>query len=231
MIQTAFRLVIFDCDGVLVDSEPISNQVFADMLGEIGIPVTLDYMFDNFMGHSMAYCLGRVASLLGRPPAPDFAEAYRRRVKQALAAQLKPVPGIAAALDAIDLPYCVASNGDDDKIRATLEITGLLARFAGKQFSVSDVARGKPAPDIFLYAAQQHGINPAACLVIEDSCVGVKAAVAAGMTVFGYAALTSAVRLIEAGCDGVFSDMAQLPQMEGGGRNPIIEGNYLFSNI
>ena len=210
MEKAGFQLVIFDCDGVLVDSERLSNQVFADMLGEIGIAVTLDYMFDNFMGHSMAYCMDRVAFLLGHPPPSDFAVNYRTRSKRAFESDLKAIPGIAAALDAIELPLCVASSGDHDKMRTTLGVTGLLPRFEGKLFSATEVARSKPAPDIFLHAAKRHGIAPAACLVIEDSPVGVTAAVAAGMTVFGYAALTPGVRLMAAGCDRVFGTMAEL---------------------
>ncbi len=219
--STAFELVIFDCDGVLVDSERLSNQVFADMLGEIGIAVTLDYMYDNFMGHSMAHCLELVASLLGRPPGPGFADTYRRRLRQAFEADLQAVSGIAAALDAIGRPYCVASSGDHDKMRTTLGITGLLPRLEGKLFSVTEVARSKPAPDIFLHAAKRHGIAPAACLVIEDSPVGVTAAVAAGMTVFGYAALTPAARLTAAGCERVFCDMAELPALVVAGKKPV----------
>ena len=105
MARTTFELVIFDCDGVLVDSERLSNQVFADMLGEIGVGVTLDYMYDNFKGHSMAHCMELVAALLYRRPEPGFAEAYRIRVRQAFATQLQAVPGIADALDGIGLPY------------------------------------------------------------------------------------------------------------------------------
>lgn len=220
MAQTAFELVIFDCDGVLVDSERLSNQIFADMLGEIGIPVTLYYMYDNFMGHSMAHCLELVAVLLGRRPESGFAEAYRQRVRQAFEAELKAVPGIADALDNLGLPFCVASSGDHDKMRTTLGITGLLPRFEGKLFSVTEVARSKPAPDIFLHAARFHGIAPAACLVIEDSTVGATAAVAAGMTVFGYAALTPGARLMAAGCQRVFGTMAELPALVAANRAP-----------
>ena len=213
MQRTAFELVIFDCDGVLVDSERVSNQVFADMLGEIGVPVTLDYMFDNFMGHATPHCLALVASLLGHAPPADFATRYRARTKQAFESDLRPIPGIAAALDAIKLPYCVASNGDHDKMRTTLGITGLLPRLEGKLFSATEVARSKPAPDIFLHAARHYGIAPEACLVIEDSPVGATGAVAAGMTVFGYAAHTPGARLLEVGCERVFSHMAELPAL------------------
>lgn len=211
--MTKFELVIFDCDGVLVDSERISNRVFADMLGEIGIPVTLDYMFEHFMGRSMGYCIGLVTALLGQPTPNDFAERYREKVKAAFASQLRAVEGIEAALNQISLPFCVASSGDHDKMRTTLGMTGLLPRFEGKLFSVTEVARSKPAPDIFLHAARMIGVDPQACIVIEDSPTGVTAAVAAGMTVLGYAALTPATRLFDAGAHRVFHRMAELPSL------------------
>ena len=218
MKKIAFKLVIFDCDGVLVDSERLSNQVFADMLSEIGVAVTLEYMFDNFMGHSMTHCMNLVATLLGHAPPQDFTANYRTRLKQAFEQALRPVPGIAVVLDAIALPCCVASSGDHDKMRTTLGITGLLPRFKGKLFSVTEVARGKPAPDVFLHAAQRCGVAAAACLVIEDSPIGVTGAVAAGMTVFGYAALTPEARLRAAGCNQTFNNMSMLPALVAAGR-------------
>ena len=227
----AFALVIFDCDGVLVDSECLSNQVFADMLGELGIAVTLDYMYDNFKGHSMGYCLDLVTALLGRSPDPGFTDVYGKRLKHAFEAHLKAVPGIIKALDMVDavgLPYCVASNGSHDKMRTTLGITGLLPRFEGKLFSITEVGRGKPAPDIFLHAAQRNGVVPEACLVIEDSPTGVQAGVAAGMTVFGYGALTPARTLLDVGCHRVFYDMAELPALAAAGKAPAASKQLAF---
>jgi HAD superfamily hydrolase (TIGR01509 family) len=205
-----FELVIFDCDGVLVDSERITNQVFAQMLNELGLPVKLDDMFENFVGHSMQQCLTLIADMLGHAPPKDFVESYRKRTKAALESQLVAVTGIESALDNIALPYCVASSGDHDKMRMTLGITGLLPRFDGKLYSVTEVEKPKPSPDVFLYAAQQQGISPAACVVIEDTPTGVLAAVAAGMTVYGYAALTPAHRLLTAGAHGVFRSMDEI---------------------
>ena len=211
--MTQFQLVIFDCDGVLVDSERLSNQVFADMLNELGFPATLDYMFDHFVGHSMAYCLDLVARLLGQPPPANFADQYRERVKDAFVAKLQTVDGIETALNEIKLPYCVASSGDHDKRRTTLGITGLLPRFDGKLFSVTEVGKGKPWPDIFLHAARSNGVAPDRCVVVEDSPTGVTAAVAAGMTVLGYAALTAPAGLLAAGAHHVFTNMAELPRL------------------
>jgi HAD superfamily hydrolase (TIGR01509 family) len=206
-----FELVIFDCDGVLVDSERITNQVFAQMLNELGLPVTLDDMFERFVGHSMPYCLEMIAELLGHAPPDGFVDNYRTRTRSALHSDLKAIPGIAEALDGIALPYCVASSGDHDKMRTTLGITGLLPRFEGKLFSVTEVARGKPAPDVFLYAASKFGVAPSACVVIEDTPTGVAAGVAAGMTVYGYAALMPAKRLQDAAAHLIFDNMANLP--------------------
>jgi HAD superfamily hydrolase (TIGR01509 family) len=208
-----FELIIFDCDGVLVDSERITNQVFAEMLNELGLAVTLDDMFEQFVGHSMSYCLDLIASMLGEAPPPGFVDEYRRRTQVALEADLKAVEGISDVLDVLDLPFCVASSGSHEKMRLTLGITGLWPRFEGKLFSVTEVAQGKPAPDVFLHAASKYGIEPSACAVIEDTPTGVTAGVAAGMTVFGYSALTPAARLLAAGAHHVFGRMDELPML------------------
>ena len=208
-----FDLVIFDCDGVLVDSERITNQVFADMLNEIGVAVTLDDMFEKFVGLSMGQCLELITAMLRKAPPGDFVEQYKKRTTAALLSKLTAVPGIEQALDALAIPFCVASSGDHDKMRTTLGITKLLPRFVGKIYSVAEVARGKPYPDVFLHAARQQGAEPASCIVIEDTPTGVKAGVAAGMTVLGYSALTPAHRLLEAGAHSTFEDMTLLPTL------------------
>jgi HAD superfamily hydrolase (TIGR01509 family) len=212
-----FKLVIFDCDGVLVDSERIGNQIFSDMLNALGLPSTLEDMFEHFVGHSMSYCMERVAERLGALPPADFVDVYRARVAVAFASELHAVVGIEAALDQIVVPCCVASNGDHDKMRTTLGITRMLSRFEGKLFSATEVARGKPWPDVYLHAARSCGVRPDKCVVVEDSPIGVAAAVAAGMTVLGYAALTPARRLLSAGAHHVFIDMAELPSLVNAG--------------
>lgn len=211
--MSGFELIIFDCDGVLVDSERITNRIFSEMLNGLGIPVTLDDMFEHFVGRSMDQCLDLIAQLLGHAPPDDFVANYRVKTRAALESGLMPVPSVAIALNGIKLPYCVASNSDHHTMRMTLGLTGLLPRFEGKLFSVTEVARGKPAPDLFLYAAQRCGASPNACIVIEDSPTGVSAGIAAGMKVFGYAALTPHARLLGAGAHRTFSDMAQLPSL------------------
>jgi HAD superfamily hydrolase (TIGR01509 family) len=208
-----FGLVIFDCDGVLVDSEPITNRIFVSMLNELGIRVTPNDMFERFVGKSMAQCLEIVAGLLGRDVPADFVREYEARTTAALKSDLKPVQGIEAALQAIQVPYCVASNGSHARMHTTLGTTGLLPRFLGKLFSVADVAKGKPAPDVYLHAARQFGVAPDACAVVEDTPTGVTAGVAAGMNVFGYCALTPARQLVEAGARCTFNRMSDLPDL------------------
>lgn len=210
-----FEVVIFDCDGVLVDSEYLTNTVFAEMLNELGLPVTLEDMFDKFVGNSMVKCLEIIKEMLGKPAPKDFAEQYRARTKLALESNLKPVKGVEDVLKKIKLPYCVASSGDHEKMRTTLGITGLLPYFEGKFFSVTEVARGKPHPDIFLYAADKMRVEPRRCIVVEDTPIGVAAGVAAGMKVFGYAELMNPQRLKESGASLVFTEMKLLPQLIG----------------
>ncbi|RAP57060.1 HAD family phosphatase [Oleiagrimonas sp. MCCC 1A03011] len=213
-----FRLLILDCDGVLVDSERIANRVFAEMLGELGLTLQLNDMFEHFVGLTMTQCLDRVADLLGRPAPLGFVAAYDRRTRDALEHEVQPVPGIVEALDHITLPCCVASNGEQAKMRISLGATGLWPRFRGRTFSAEEVPRPKPAPDVYLLAAERNGTDPADCLVVEDTPTGIAAAAAAGMTVFGYAANMPAQRLRAAGAHAVFEDMRELPARIAAGR-------------
>src|SRR5262249_27957089 len=155
----------------------------------------LEYMFEHFVGHSMVHCMTLVRGLLGREPPRDFEATHRERTRAALSTGLAPVPGIADVLSRLTMPFCVASSGDHDKMRTTLGITGLLPRFDGRLFSVTEVPRGKPFPDVFLHAALTMGAAPERTAVVEDTPVGAQAGRAAGMTVFGYAARTPAERL------------------------------------
>jgi HAD superfamily hydrolase (TIGR01509 family) len=205
-------LVIFDCDGVLVDSEPIANRVFTDLLNEIGLRTTLAETMRDYVGRSMASCMAIVTERLGRPVPDDFVDAFRDRTADAFRAELRAVPGIEAALDAVREPTCVASSGEHRKIRLSLGLTGLLPRFEGRIFSAQDVPRGKPHPDLFLHAARTLGADPARCAVVEDSPLGVQAGVAAGMTVFGFAARTEAAALAALGA-ATFDDMTRLPDL------------------
>lgn len=210
------ELVIFDCDGVLVDSERIAVRVQVSLGAELGWPLTEEEVVDRFIGRSHAAIHEQVADRLGEETAAVWSERFERLHREAVDAGLVPVEGVVEALDTMTLPTCVASSGSHDKMRHTLGRTGLYDRFAGRVFSASEVARGKPAPDLFLHAARQLGVDPAACVVVEDSRPGVLAARAAGMRAFGYAGgLTPAERLAGPGT-AVFHDMRKLPALVAG---------------
>jgi HAD superfamily hydrolase (TIGR01509 family) len=206
-------LVILDCDGVLVDSEPISNRILAERLTAIGLPTSTEESIRDYMGRSWASCAALIEQRLGRPLPDGFADGYHAELFAELRRELRPVPGIEAALDAIAAPTCVASSGAHEKIRTSLATTGLLERFEGRIFSAVDVEHGKPAPDLFLHAAAAMGSAPEDCVVVEDAPAGVAAGRAAGMTVLGYAALTPAEALEGA---RVFTSMAELPALLNG---------------
>ncbi|MFE0648452.1 HAD family hydrolase [Streptomyces sp. NPDC059534] len=207
------ELVIFDCDGVLVDSERIAVRVQVALGAELGWPLTEEEVVDRFIGCSHAAIRAQVADRLGEERAATWSERFEQLHREAVDEGLAPVDGLPEALDALTLATCVASSGTHDKMRHTLGRTGLHERFAGRIYSASEVSRGKPAPDLFLYAARQMGVDPAACVVVEDSRPGVQAARAAGMRSLGYAGgLTPAERLEGAGTT-VFHDMRELPAL------------------
>ncbi|MFF7333350.1 HAD-IA family hydrolase [Streptomyces sp. NPDC008150] len=207
------ELVIFDCDGVLVDSERIAARIQVALGAELGWPLTEAEVVDRFIGRSHAAIHEQVAVQLGPDTAAVWAARFEQLHREAVDAELAPVDGLPEALDALTLPTCVASSGSHDKMRHTLGRTGLYERFAGRIHSSTDVSRGKPAPDLFLHAAQQMGVDPEACVVVEDSQPGVHAARAAGMRAFGYAGgLTPAERL-EGPDTVVFYDMRRLPNL------------------
>ena len=210
-----FDLIIFDCDGVLVDSERVANTVFARVLDEVcGLQFTLDDMFNTFVGHSRMQCLQKIEAMIGAPPPPDLDRRYQRDINEVLERTVQAIEGIESILQTINLPYCVASSGSHEKMKMTLGRTGLMQYVEGRVFSTSDVERGKPHPDIYLHAARTMGVDdPARCLVVEDSPIGITGAVAAGMCVFGFAELMPAERLQAAGADKVFTRMHDLPSL------------------
>ena len=210
------QLVIFDCDGVLVDSEPVANRMLGQMLRELGLDLTQEQIFERFVGYSLPHCLSVIEGMLGHAPPENFLRDLQARTFAAFKTELRAMPGIDQALDELEtagLPYCVASSGDHEKMNTTLGITGLLPRFAGRIFSVTQVARGKPAPDVYLFAARQLGAEPSACVVVEDTPPGVQAGAAAGMTVFGFSAHTPEQKLKAAGAHRTFDDLRQLFSM------------------
>jgi beta-phosphoglucomutase-like phosphatase (HAD superfamily) len=216
----AARYVIFDCDGVLVDSEPISNRLLAEALTGIGLPMTEEESTASFMGRSWTSNVEVIEERLGRKVPPDLRARYLDDMHAAFERELQPVPGIAAALDRIEMTWCVASSSDPGQIRFSLGHTGLLERFTqpaspagtgdGRLFSATEVAHGKPAPDLFLHAAARMGWEPAQCAVVEDSQAGVQAGLAAGMMVLGYAGRTDPALLAGA---RVFTRMDELPEL------------------
>jgi len=211
-LRTMTRSVIFDCDGVLVDTELIANRVLASLLTRAGIPTTFDDCMRDYRGRAMASVIAAATQRLGAPLPFDVAERYYVEVKEIFRRELEPVPGVIAALDRIELPSCVASSGPHHKMEVTLRHTGLWERFEGRIFSASEVGIGKPAPDLFLHAARRMGFDPATTAVVEDSLPGVQAARAAGMRALAYARHTDAEQLAAAGGEP-FDDMAELPGM------------------
>jgi HAD superfamily hydrolase (TIGR01509 family) len=208
-----FELVIFDCDGVLIDSERIAVRVDAEILGELGWHLTEAEIIERFMGRSDAYMRGEIEAQLGRPLGPEWADEVRPRYRSAMEAELRPVEGVVDALDRITTPTCVASSSTHGHLQFGLGLTGLLDRFDGRIFSATEVENGKPAPDLFLHAAATLGVAPDRCAVVEDSRYGVEAARAAGMRAFGYAGgLTPADRLAGPATT-VFDHMHELPAL------------------
>jgi HAD superfamily hydrolase (TIGR01509 family) len=211
----SFTAVIFDCDGVLVDSEPIAAATLAALLSERGLPTTAADVDRDLKGRSWEDGLSVIRARLGRAPWPELRETYRERLFAAFDVELAPVAGVEAVLDGLALPCCVASSGDHERIRRGLRAGGLLDRFGEERiFSVDDVAHGKPAPDLFLHAAARMGFEPSTTVVVEDSTAGVEAGIAAGMTVLGYAERTPAEQLCAAGATP-FAAMAELPGLLG----------------
>ncbi|MBD2535932.1 HAD family hydrolase [Nostoc flagelliforme FACHB-838] len=208
----AVNLVIFDCDGVLVDSEPLTNRALTYILNDIGIKITYEEVLETFVGKSFSNCLEIIEYKLQRPLSKSFSKDFEEITFKLFEQELKPVDGVTEILDSIMVKTCIASSGSHEKLSKTLSLTGLLPRFTNRIFSVTEVTRGKPYPDIFLHAANEMGEHPKNCVVIEDSIPGVLAAVAANMKVFGYAERTDPQRLAQAGAI-VFNSMKQLPEL------------------
>lgn len=212
------ELVIFDLDGVLIDSELLAARALAEELTAIGHAVTTQDMIERFVGVSSAALLEDLARERGSPLPADFTERTRARMQALFANELKPVAGAAEALAALALPRCVASNSPSDYIARALALTDLAGHFAAEAlFSADMVRRPKPAPDVYLHAAESMGTRPARCLVVEDSVAGVTAARAAGMTVLGFAGAAHIAdrpahggRLRDAGAQHLLDDFADL---------------------
>ncbi len=211
-------LVIFDCDGVLVDSEALACVVHADALTQFGYAITADQVHDRFLGRSAKEARFEVETELGRALSDDYTVHLKSEIDRVFGEQLQPLPRLKDMLPHLTQKICVASSGTPTRIRSSLTTTGLIAHFAPNMFSAADVARGKPAPDLFLHAATQMGVEPRRCVVIEDSIAGVNAGLAAGMTVLGFAGGSHCrpghgQTLLALGAHAVFDDMSQLPEL------------------
>lgn len=181
-----FDAVVFDCDGVLVDSEPLMMKVDQQVFAEMGWHVELKELAEIFMGSSQAFFHAEVERRVGRALAPGWADSYSDWYETVFANELREIPGISSAIDALELPFAVASNSGHDRIRSSLTTVGLLDRFEGRICSAEDVANGKPSPDVYLRAAEILGVDPRRCIAIEDSEPGARAARSAGMRVVAY---------------------------------------------
>ena len=210
------ELVIFDCDGVLVDSERIAIEVDIEVLAELGWVLTRDEVIERFVGRSNDDVTSAIEAHLGRALDADWGDQFEPRYRDAMDAALTVVDGIVAVLDAVDaagLASCVASNGSHAKIEHSLGLTGLHPRFGDRIFSADDVARGKPAPDLFLHAAATMEVEPARCAVVEDSRFGIEAARAAGMAALGFGGGVSPAAWLEGPGTIVFEHMDELPAL------------------
>jgi len=205
--------VIFDCDGVLIDSERLAVKADVVMLRELGWPLSEAEVIERFVGRSDRDTQVAIEAHLGRKLPAGWEKRFEPLYQQTFAAKLVPVEGVLEALDRITLPSCIASSGTHEYLRYMLGLTGLYEGFAGRIFSAEDVARGKPAPDLFLHAAERMAAKPAGCVVVEDSRSGVEAARAAGMRVLAFAGGLSPAELLDGTNTILFEDMSELPRL------------------
>lgn len=186
--MSKYKCVIFDCDGVLVDSEPIGNQVLVDMANELGASIDLEYAYKHFKGGKMESCVDKIATLINKSVPEDFTDRYRQKSFEAFKANIKPVEGVIDLVRNLKIPYCVASSGPENKIRLNLELTGLLPYFENNIFSCYTIQKWKPSPAVFVWAAESLGFKSEDCIVVEDSIIGIRAAKNGGFDVIGYTA-------------------------------------------
>lgn len=207
--MSKYKCIIFDCDGVLIDSESIAIGVLVDMANELGANLNFKESLIALKGKSLNSCMALISDIIGNPLPDDFEKDYRARTFETFRKEIQPIKGIKEVLENLTVPFCVASSGPENKIRLNLDVTGLLPHFENKIFSCYTIQKWKPEPDIFLWAAETMGFNPKDCLVIEDSVSGVKAAKAGGFDVFGYAEHDYKNELEDL-ADKTFNSMAEL---------------------
>ena len=204
---------------MLADSEVLSNSVIAEIVTELGVPTTVDDAYRTYMGKRLSEVIETIERVIGRELPPDFADAYQRRTFEAFRARLEPIDGAREFITAWHtLPNCIASSSSPERLALSLDVLNMTALFEGRVFSASNVARGKPYPDIFLHAAAQLGVQPSECVVVEDSIGGVTAARAAGALAIGLTAASHIkpgfdAKLREAGADHVVASFAELDRI------------------
>lgn len=184
--MSKYKCIIFDCDGVLVDSEFIAISVLVDMANVLETGLDVKECLISFKGKSLKSCMDSISKHLGTPLPSNFESEYRKKTFEAFRKDMKPIKGVRHLIENLKIPFCVASSGPENKIRLNLEVTGLLSYFEGNIFSCYTIQKWKPEPDVFLWAAKTMGFKPDDCLVIEDSVSGVRAAKIGGFDVFGY---------------------------------------------
>ena len=184
--MSKYKCIIFDCDGVLIDSESIAIGVLVDMANDLGGNMEKHESIINLKGKSLNLCMQLISKRINRPLPDTFESDYRTNTFKAFKEQIQPIDGIKKVLENLNLPFCVASSGPENKIRLNLEVTGLLSFFEGNIFSCYAIQKWKPEPDIYLWAAKTMGFKPSECLVIEDSLSGVQGAIKGGFDVYGY---------------------------------------------
>ncbi|MDO5972155.1 HAD-IA family hydrolase [Flavivirga aquimarina] len=210
--MSKYKCVIFDCDGVLVDSETIGNSVIADMAKDQGVYMSLNEAFAYFKGKSLQSCIDTISELSGKPIPETFVAEYREKSFEAFKKDMKPIEGVKQVLENLSLPFCVASSGPEEKIRLNLGLTGLLPLFENKIFSCYAINKWKPDPAVFLWAAETMGFKPSECVIVEDSLSGVLAAKRGGFDVFGFTAHDYNDEL-QSEATKVFSSMSELLKM------------------
>jgi HAD superfamily hydrolase (TIGR01509 family) len=181
-----YKCIIFDCDGVLVDSESISSAVLTSMTNELGATISNEEALHHFTGKSLKFCLDYIESVLGKPLPTDFDMEFRKRSFEQFSLHLQPIEGIHELLNSLTIPFCVASSGPIEKIIRNLTTTNLFSFFEGNIFSSYEIQSWKPEPDIFFHAAKKMGFEVNECLVIEDSITGVQAAKEGGFDVVAF---------------------------------------------
>ncbi len=212
--DTSPKCIIFDCDGTLVDSEEVTNEIIAEMAGELGVKMTGEEATATFGGKTLDAVLYKMRELSGKEIPGDWLPRLIKRVSEAWKTELNPVNGVRELLENLNISICVASNGEPIHVNQSLEMTGLRGFFDGNIFCASDVGVPKPAPDLFLYAAKKMGFKPEQCIVIEDSISGVMAANRAKIKVYGLVKMCSAEELENAGAIP-FTNMRNLPALLG----------------